>query len=414
MKKILLVLIIFFSLLIINHKQINANSIESDFLKEVKENYHDYYILINEENVYGHIIIVLGSTNDDKEEYELSLSICHILKEDRDYPLQVNVKSKKEKTYTFNQNSMLKTYYKLPIEYDKEYSISIVDLYTFDHLITYQIGKYKDMEDYYNLLNINQGDGKDHFPHVDSWKTNVKSREQLEILAHLILLLIIYLIISFISLILFIIITIKVYKYRHRKYIFTLEEMLKLPREELYGKTICFATDTVFGLGALYDDFVGKKKIFKLKNRSINKQLPVLASNIEMVLNNVQLPPEEVFVLMKKYWPGALTIIFNKRNEAGTIAFRIPDNIYTRQLIDHFGPLTTTSVNISGEKPLNSIEEINQVFGCKIDYIVKFPEDLPSSNVSSTIIKVEFNEILILRQGSIIIDNQNNNEENDV
>ena len=125
MKKILLVLIIFFSLLIINHKQINANSIESDFLKEVKENYHDYYILINEENVYGHIIIVLGSTNDDKEEYELSLSICHILKEDTDYPLQVNVKSKKEKTYTFNQNSMLKTYYKLPIEYDKEYSISV-------------------------------------------------------------------------------------------------------------------------------------------------------------------------------------------------------------------------------------------------------------------------------------------------
>ena len=411
MKKILLILIIFFSLLIINNKQLKANSIENNFLNEIKENYQDYHILVNEENVYGHIILVLGSNYNKEEELELSLSICHILKENVDYPLQVKIKSKREKTYTFNQKSMLKTYYKLPIDYSKEYTISIVDLDTFDHLKTYQIGQYNNIDEYYNLSNIIKGEGKNNFSYTNEWKTNVKTKEQLQLMIKLIILLVIYLMISFGSLIVFIIVSVKIYKYRHRKYIYTLDEILKLPREKLYGKTICFATDTVFGIGALFDDFTGKKKIFKLKNRSVNKQLPVLASSIDMVLKHVISPSEEVYSLMEKYWPGALTIIFNNKKGNGTIAFRVPDNIYTRQLIDHFGPLATTSVNISGEKPLNSVEEIDKAFGYKIDYIIKFPEDLPSSNLSSTIIKIEFNEILVLRQGSVYI---NNHEENDV
>ena len=80
--------------------------------------------------------------------------------------------------------------------------------------------------------------------------------------------------------------------------------------------------------------------------------------------------------------------------------------------MNHLGPLATTSVNISGEPPLNTIEEIDKAFGYRIDYIVKFPTDLPSSNVSSTVIKFVKDEVVVLRQGDVIVELEEEPDEN--
>ena len=404
MKKVLLILIILFSLLFINFNHAHANSVESEFLIEVHNNYDDYKIITNEENVYGHIIIVLGTTNNKND---LSLSIYYKLKESIDYPLQISVinNKNKEKLYTFNKNTMLKTYYKIPIDYSKEYKLSIVDMDSFYILKSFQIGKYENTDAFYQLNDIIKGNGNNKFLNTDELKSNVKSKDEIAKFKTFVGILVIYLYFSTLGLIFFAILTIKEYKHRHRKYIYSLDEILQFSKEKLYGKTICFATDTVFGIGALLDDNYGQRKIYKLKNRSEKKPLAVLAGSMEMVLKYVKEPSDEVKELMEKHWPGALTIIFDKKVGIGTLAFRVPDNKYTLELLNHFGPLATTSVNISGEAPLNSIEDINKVFGYRIDYIVKFPEDLPSSNLSSTVIKVEDEEILILRQGTIEIKN---------
>ena len=60
--------------------------------------------------------------------------------------------------------------------------------------------------------------------------------------------------------------------------------------------------------------------------------------------------------------------------------FRINKN-GSLEILKQTGPLATTSVNISGEKPLNTYEEIERYFGDKIDYIVS--DNVSSSNVSS-------------------------------
>ena len=195
----------------------------------------------------------------------------------------------------------------------------------------------------------------------------------------------------------------RVRPYKHRKYIYTLDEILRLPSDKLYGKTICFQTDTVYGIGAKILDKKGISKIYLLKNREANKPLAVLAADINEVIKYIKQPSKKVIEIMKKYWPGALTIVFESKYSNETIAFRIPNNEYTIKLLKHFGPLSTTSVNISGEEPLNSIEDIDKVFGRRIDYIVKFPEELPSSNVSSTVIKVVNDEIIVLRQGDVVV-----------
>lgn len=86
----------------------------------------------------------------------------------------------------------------------------------------------------------------------------------------------------------------------------------QISKEKLRGKVIAYPTDTVFGIGAMIDDLEAINKIYKLKKRSSDKPLAILASKVEDILPYIEMPSEAIFNIMKKYWPGALTIIFKK------------------------------------------------------------------------------------------------------
>lgn len=187
------------------------------------------------------------------------------------------------------------------------------------------------------------------------------------------------------------------------------DKNIKLTKEEIKNKIIAFPTDTVFGVGALIDDLEAIDKIYELKHRDYSKPLAILASSIDDIIPYVKEVTEDVKEIMNKYWPGALTIIFNKNENVSdkitagfkTIAFRIPNCKISLDILKQTGPLATTSVNISGNTPLNDYQEINKYFGDNIDFIVS--ENVSSSNISSTIIDVTSNEIKIIRQGQIKI-----------
>ena len=187
------------------------------------------------------------------------------------------------------------------------------------------------------------------------------------------------------------------------------DKNIKLTKEEIKNKIIAFPTDTVFGVGALIDDLEAIDKIYELKHRDYSKPLAILASSIDDIIPYVKEVTEDVKEIMNKYWPGALTIIFNKNENVSdkitagfkTIAFRIPNCKISLDILKQTGPLATTSVNISGNTPLNDYQEINKYFGDNIDFIVS--ENVSSSNISSTIIDVTSNKIKIIRQGQIKI-----------
>ena len=177
----------------------------------------------------------------------------------------------------------------------------------------------------------------------------------------------------------------------------------------LKGKIIAFPTDTVYGIGALIDDEVAIKKIYNLKKRNLNKPLAVLAASIDDILPYVEEIRLDVKILMEKYWPGALTIIFKKSAKTlpsvtcglDTIGFRIPNDETALEILKKVGPIATTSINISGQPPLNDYHEIEKEFGDEIDYL--FEKEVKSSNVSSTVIDCTNEDIKVLRQGEIII-----------
>ena len=114
---------------------------------------------------------------------------------------------------------------------------------------------------------------------------------------------------------------------------------------------------------------------------------------------------------MYKFWPGALTIIFKKKddtfnhlnNNSGGIGIRIPDDKDLRYILDNIDfPLAQTSCNISGEKEYKSAIEIKEKLGNDIDLIVDGGEIINSK--PSTVLSLENNEPKILRVGAVKID----------
>ena len=184
----------------------------------------------------------------------------------------------------------------------------------------------------------------------------------------------------------------------------TLEEILCL---DLKGKVIVFPTDTVYGVGALADDEEAIERIYALKKREHDKPLAILCGNKNQIIPYVQNTDHKALELIEQFWPGALTIIF-KRTESlsskitkgkDTVAFRMPNSSIALKILNTFGMMATTSVNISGEKELNSVKEILDTFDGQIDYIVSDEEtfeSLPSTVYDATSSKV-------VRQGSVVI-----------
>ncbi len=183
-----------------------------------------------------------------------------------------------------------------------------------------------------------------------------------------------------------------------------LSEFLKVKKEDLKGKVIVFPTDTVYGIGTPWLDYDGIEKIYELKKRDGRKPLAVLVHSFDQIKDYIEVVNDRTSELIDKYWPGAVTFIFKKKDSfaypLNTIAFRVPNSKIALEILKEFGPLATTSVNLSGEEPINNVEEILDKFS-DIDYIITNKEEF--SSVSSTIVDLTTKEIKILRQGEIKI-----------
>ncbi len=185
-------------------------------------------------------------------------------------------------------------------------------------------------------------------------------------------------------------------------------DFLKLDKQDLKGKIICFPTDTVYGIGAMINDGEGIEKIFQIKGRNFDKPLANLIGNIEDIDIYICNMPDFVKELMNKYWPGPLTIIFNKKeginvkNNFKTISFRMPNSMISLSILKRFGPLATTSVNKSGEEELSNILDIEREFKNDIDYLII--DETILSKVPSTVIDVTKEHIEIVRKGTILFE----------
>lgn len=186
------------------------------------------------------------------------------------------------------------------------------------------------------------------------------------------------------------------------------EEIKKTANAIKEGELVLFPTETVYGIGANGLNEEAVKKIYIAKGRASDNPLILHISNknmLEQLVEKVDKIEEE---LIKTFWPGPLTIIFNKKEvvpdiiTAGlkTVAIRMPENEIARTLIEYANvPIAAPSANISGRPSGTILDDIKDEFYGKVKFMIDGGK--VKIGLESTVVRVIDNIIHILRPGKI-------------
>lgn len=177
---------------------------------------------------------------------------------------------------------------------------------------------------------------------------------------------------------------------------------------------IAFVTDTVWGLGCLPESEKAVKKIYEIKHRDGKKPLILMSYDIYPLLDYVKQPIiKEAQRLIKKHFAGALTVVLEKSENTpdyltsgmSTVGIRVPDNKTFADICKNIdgGVLATTSANLSGEEPALTYEEAVKYIGNAADYVAPSCGN-EARGRASTVIGFNDNNVVVYRQGDVIID----------
>ncbi|WP_196886774.1 L-threonylcarbamoyladenylate synthase [Aureivirga sp. CE67] len=170
-------------------------------------------------------------------------------------------------------------------------------------------------------------------------------------------------------------------------------------------KVILYPTDTIWGIGCDATCEKAVQRIYEIKNRVATKSMIILVSDVEMLKNYVEYVPEKAIEIIKNQtrpttiiYEGAKNLAKNVVSSDGTIAIRVVDNEFCKELIRTYKkPIVSTSANLSGEPSPTSFKEISNAILDNVDYIVNLHRE-KISTVASKIIKISGEEIIVIRE----------------
>lgn|SRR5574344_632004 len=176
------------------------------------------------------------------------------------------------------------------------------------------------------------------------------------------------------------------------------------------GGVIAYVTDTVWGLGAIPCNASGVKKIYDIKHREAQKPLILMSNDVENLKSYVKGINVKAQELVKKYFPGALTLVLEKSKKTpdymtsgfNTVGIRIPDNEVFKEICESIDGhvLATTSANLSHEPSAKTYEQAVKNMGGKADLIIE-DYGCTAKGLESTVALVVGDEVKILRQGEV-------------
>ena len=179
------------------------------------------------------------------------------------------------------------------------------------------------------------------------------------------------------------------------------------------GGVIAYVTDTVWGLGCLPNNESAVKKIYEIKKREAQKPLILMSNDIYPLLDYVKPISKIGQILIKKYFPGALTIVTDKSENTPdyitssmpTVGIRVPDNEVFREICEIIPRhvLATTSANLSHQPSAKTYEQALENMSGLADLIIE-DYGYVAKGLESTVVGVMNNELRIFRQGAIHLD----------
>ena len=174
------------------------------------------------------------------------------------------------------------------------------------------------------------------------------------------------------------------------------------------GKLVAFPTETVYGLGADALQEEAARKTYEAKGRPSDNPLIVHIADYEDLRKIAVHIPAETAILAAHFWPGPLTMIFEKSDAVpygttgglDTVAVRMPEDPVAQALIRAAGGFVSApSANISGRPSPTTADHVREDLGGKIDMILDGGE--VDIGLESTILDMTVTPPMILRPGAI-------------
>ena len=174
------------------------------------------------------------------------------------------------------------------------------------------------------------------------------------------------------------------------------------------GQLVAFPTETVYGLGANALDDVAVARIFEAKGRPANNPIIVHVADANAARPLVADWPTTADRLIERFWPGPLTLVFNKSAlvpdivtaDGPTVAIRSPAHPVARALLLAAGlPIAAPSANRStAVSPTTAAHVLASLVG-RIPLILD--GGACGRGIESTVLNVACNPPVLLRPGPI-------------
>lgn len=175
------------------------------------------------------------------------------------------------------------------------------------------------------------------------------------------------------------------------------------------GGLVAIPTDTVYGLAADAWNGNAVTKLYAVKGRDTLKSIPVLVHSSSAIEPIAQVPSEQILAVARQFWPGPLTLVVERSpdlpseiSSTPTVGLRAPDQEFALKLLEVFGPLATTSANLSDAPSSISAVEVIDSLGPSIDLVVDGGE--AAGGIPSSVIDLTVDPPELLRAGPIALE----------
>jgi L-threonylcarbamoyladenylate synthase len=177
------------------------------------------------------------------------------------------------------------------------------------------------------------------------------------------------------------------------------------------GGLVAFPTETVYGLGADALNPAAVRRLFEAKKRPLDNPPIVHVADPMEISRLVAKVPKKAQLLVNRFWPGPLTLIFNrsevvpKVTTAGldTIAIRMPKHKVALELIKQSDcPIAAPSANLAGKPSTTTAQHVYDDLNGRIDAIIN--GGATNIGVESTVLDLSVDPPMLLRPGGTPIE----------
>jgi L-threonylcarbamoyladenylate synthase len=172
------------------------------------------------------------------------------------------------------------------------------------------------------------------------------------------------------------------------------------------GDIVGLPTDTVYGLAADPFRTGAADRLFRLKSRPRNVELPVLVADRDQALSLCISVPEVALRLMDRFWPGPLTLVLPRRpdlqadlgEEDATIGIRCPAHPVPLAICRAMGPIAATSANRHQQPPSTTARAVAEAIGPDLVLVL---DAGTCDEAPSTVVDCSGEEPKVLRAGRV-------------